>query len=46
MQAEGPDMAEDLAVALGRITVGQLDDGRTHLARSRVQARTDRDAGA
>ena len=40
MQAEGPDMAEDLAVALGRIAVGQLDDGRTDLALRRVQART------
>ena len=39
MQAEGPDMAEDLAVALGRIAVGQLDDGRTDLALRRVQAR-------
>jgi hypothetical protein len=40
MQAEGPDMAEDLAVALGRIAVGQLDDGRTDLALRRAQART------
>jgi len=40
IQAEGPDLAEDLAVALGRHAVGQLDDDLADLRRRRAQART------
>ena len=40
VQAEGPDLAEDLAVALGRHAVGQLDDDLADLRRRRAQART------
>ena len=40
VQAEGPDLAEDLAVALGRHAVGQLDDDLADLRGRRAQART------
>jgi len=36
VQAEGPDLAEDLAVALGRHAIGQLDDDLADLRRRRA----------